>query len=184
MRRRSRIGRYALALVALGFVGLAAGCGAAPDGGGSGGATPSAVAEGQIAPDFQLLDVNGNPVSLSDYDGQVRLVDFWATWCAPCREEVPMFKEFHEQYGPRGFTLLAISMDDDEALVEEFVAEHDIPYPNLLGNEEIERTFGPIVGYPMAFLLDRDGTIVKRFVGAKPREVLEDQIRELLEPEA
>jgi peroxiredoxin len=146
--------------------------------------TGSAVAVGKIAPDFRLPDVDGNPVSLSDYDGRVRLVDFWATWCAPCREEVPMFKEFHEQYGPRGFTLLAISMDDDESLVQEFVAEYDIPYPNLLGDEEVERTFGPIVGYPMAFLLDRDGKIVERFVGAKPREVLEGKILELLEPEA
>jgi hypothetical protein len=95
-----------------------------------------------------------------------------------------MFKEFHEQYGPEGFALLAISMDDDGALVEEFVAEHDIPYPNLLGNAEVEQTFGPIVGYPMAFLLDREGKIVQTFVGAKPREVLEGKIRELLGLEA
>jgi thiol-disulfide isomerase/thioredoxin len=167
---------------------LASACGGGPDGEAGGGpkaaAATSSVAVGEPAPDFELPDLDGNPVSLSDYDGQVRLIDFWATWCAPCREEVPMFKEFQQEYGPEGFTLLAISMDDDDALVEEFVAEHAIPYPNLMGNAEVEQTFGPIVGYPMAFLLDRDGTVVKTFVGAKPRKILEEEILKLLRPEA
>jgi peroxiredoxin len=184
MGRQQRPERSYLALAILGLIALAAACGTGPGGGGSGSVTKSAVAVGQIAPDFELPDINGNPVSLSDFDGQVRLVDFWATWCAPCREEVPMFKEFHDQFGPEGFTLLAISMDDERTLVEEFVAEHEIPYPNLLGNAEIEQTFGPIVGYPMAFLLDRDGTIIETFVGAKPRNVLEEKIKKLLGPEA
>ena len=184
MGRQQRSERKYLAIAILGLIALASACGTGPGTAGGGSVTKSAVGVGQIAPDFQLPDLDGNPVNLSDFDGQVRLVDFWATWCAPCREEVPMFKEFHDQFGPEGFTLLAISMDDDEALVQEFVAEHDIPYPNLLGNAEIEQTFGPIVGYPMAFLLDRDGTIVKTFVGAKPRNVLEEEIRQLLGPEA
>jgi thiol-disulfide isomerase/thioredoxin len=184
MERQHGLERSYLAIAILGLIVLATACGTGPGGGEGGSVTTSAVAVGQVAPDFELLDLEGNPVSLSDFDGQVRLVDFWATWCAPCREEVPMFKEFQEQFGPDGFTLLAISMDDDGELVQEFVAEHDIPYPNLLGNAEIEETFGPIVGYPMAFLLDRDGTIIETFVGAKPRNVLEEKIRQLLEPKA
>jgi len=180
MGRQPRLERRFLAIATLGLIALAGACGTGPGGGGDGPVTKSAVAVGQIAPDFELPDLDGNPVSLSDFDGQVRLVDFWATWCAPCREEVPMFKDFHEEFGPEGFALLAISMDDDGALVQEFVAEHDIPYPNLLGNAEVEQTFGPIVGYPMAFLLDRDGKIVETFVGAKPRKVLEEKIRKLL----
>lgn len=92
-----------------------------------------------------------------------------------------MFKELHDKYGPRGFKLIAISMDDEGAdVVRPFVEEMQIPYTNLIGNAEVEAGFGPIVGYPMAFLIDRDGKIVKTFVGAKPRRVLEDKIEELL----
>jgi thiol-disulfide isomerase/thioredoxin len=122
-------------------------------------------------------------VHLSAYAGQVRLVDFWATWCAPCREEVPMFKDLHAQYGPRGFALLAISLDEDEEgreAVRTFVREHGIPYANLIADDEVEKAFGPIVGVPMAFLVDREGRIVETWVGAKPREVLERRIQDLL----
>ena len=146
----------------------------------------SSVPEGsssaaEVAPDFSLPDLDGNTVRLSDFDGQVKLLDFWATWCAPCREEVPMFKELHEKYGAEGFALVAISMDDEGAdVVRPFVEELGIPYTNLIGDAEVEEAFGPIVGYPMAFLVDRDGKIVKTFVGAKPRKVLEGKIQELL----
>ena len=156
------------------------GCATAPESGSA--AVPDGPSgDAEIAPEFSLPDLDGNTVRLSDFDGQVKLIDFWATWCAPCREEVPMFKALHEKYSSEGFAMLAISMDDDGAdVVRPFVEELEIPYTNLIGDAAVEEAFGPIVGYPMAFLIDRDGKIVKTFVGAKPRDVLEGKIQELL----
>ena len=92
-----------------------------------------------------------------------------------------MFKELHQEYGPHGFTLLAVSMDEGGAeVIRPFVDELQIPYLNLIGNDEVAQDFGGIVGFPTAFLLDRDGRIIETFVGAKPRKVLEQKIRELL----
>ena len=165
--------------------GLLLGC-ASPGTDGSGeaaaeaGSTPLA-GKLEVVPDIALEDLEGNPVELSSFDGTVRLIDFWATWCAPCREEIPMFKELHEEYAPQGFTMVAVSMDDigaDE--VRGFLEEFETPYVNLMGDGRIEQVFGPIMGYPMAFLIDRDGRVVDSYIGAKSRKVLEQRIRELL----
>src|SRR5262245_44775347 len=88
-------------------------------------APPPASSQAKAAPDFELKDLSGRTVHLSDSAGTVRLVDFWATWCAPCREEIPMFKDFHARYGPRGFTLIGIAMDDEGTeVVGPFVQEN------------------------------------------------------------
>jgi thiol-disulfide isomerase/thioredoxin len=149
-------------------------------GGTSLGGDPGAASDGLLAPDFELQDLDGNLHRLSDMAGQVRLVDFWATWCAPCREEIPMFKELHEAYGDKGFTLVAVSMDDGPGIVREFVEDYEIPYINLLGTDEVGEEFGGILGLPMAFLIDGDGRIVDKYIGAKPRGILEGKIREML----
>jgi cytochrome c biogenesis protein CcmG/thiol:disulfide interchange protein DsbE len=153
---------------------LLSGCG----GGGGAPATPPAVT---IAPDFELKDVQGKVFRLSDAKGTVRLVDFWATWCAPCREEIPMFKDLHATYGAKGFTLVGIAMDDEGVdKVRPYVDELKIPYVTLIGDEGVAEAFGGIVGFPSKFLVDREGRIVDRWVGAVPRAVLEKRIQSLL----
>jgi len=139
------------------------------------------VAPKKVAPDFELEGIDGRKVRLSDSAGKIRLVDFWATWCAPCREEIPVFKYLHETYSEKGFVILAISMDEEgRAVVKPFVEEYRIPYTNLLGNEKLAEAFGGLLGLPTAFLLDGDGAIVESFIGAVPKPILEKKIRELL----
>jgi peroxiredoxin len=149
----------------------------APAGGASGGG----VAAARMAPDFELLDVNGNKVHLSDSKGTVRLVDFWTTWCSPCREEIPMFKELHAAYAAKGLTLVGIAMDDEGvAKVKPFVEENKIPYLTLIGSDPVATSFGGVVGFPTKFLVDREGRIVQSWIGPVPRSVLEKQIQSLL----
>ena len=143
------------------------------------------VDDSGVAPDFVLENLEGDAVRLSDYDGNVRLVDFWTTWCAPCREEIPMFKDLQQTYGPDGFTILAIAMDDSGLeVIKPFAEKHQLTYLNLIGTAEVEQLYPGVVGYPTAFLIDRDGTIVERFTGPKPRKVLEKKIVALLGKDA
>jgi thiol-disulfide isomerase/thioredoxin len=138
-------------------------------------------ASAKPAPGFELPDLTGKTVKLSDSAGTVRLVDFWATWCAPCREEIPMFKDLHARYGSRGLTLIGIAMDDEGgSVVEPFVRENGMPYLNLLGNEAVASAWGPLRGLPTKFLVDKDGNIVETFFGPVPPKVLERKIESLL----
>ncbi len=133
------------------------------------------------APDFALEDVQGNVFHLSDAKGTVRLVDFWTTWCAPCREEIPLFKDLHAAYGSRGFLLVGIAMDDEGLeKVGPFVNDAKLPYLTLIGNDSVATSFGGVFGFPTKFLVDREGRIVESWVGPVPRAVLEKKIQALL----
>lgn len=167
-------------VVAVTFAALVSAPGCGTGGGAPAPAKPGAAAE-KTAPDFALEDVAGKVVHMSDFQGKVRLVDFWTTWCAPCREEIPMFKQLQAEYGPRGFAVLGIAMDEEgKSVVKPFVAENGIDYVTLLGNDGVAKAYGPIVGFPTKFLVDRQGRIVAHFVGPVPRPVLEKKIQALL----
>ena len=134
---------------------------------------------GRQAPDLTLNDLEGQPVHLAGIDGTVQLVDFWATWCAPCREEMPMLKELNALYKDQGLRILTIS-DEDPEVVRQFVGAHDIPFITLVENGDAAAKFG-VLSLPTAFLIDREGKIAETFYGPKPRRELEGRIRELLE---
>lgn len=174
MMRRLRRSRVVFASVGLALAVCVSGCG-------GGGRAPEPQAGSKAAPEFELKDVEGNLYRSASGQGTVRLVDFWATWCAPCRQEIPMFRDLHAAYGPKGFTLVGIAMDDEGVeKVKPYVDEMKIPYLTLIGNEEVVDAFGGVFGFPTKFLIDREGRIVETWVGEVPRSVLEKRIQALL----
>lgn len=133
------------------------------------------------APDFTLTDINGQPLRLSDYKGKVVLLDFWATWCAPCRSEIPKFVEWQKQYGPKGLQVIGISMDDDAKPVPAFMQQFGINYPVAVGDAKLADQYGGVLGLPVNFVIGRDGQIHQKYVGMTDTAVLEAEIKHLLE---
>jgi peroxiredoxin len=131
---------------------------------------------------FTLKDVNGSEVKLSSYKGKVIVLDFWATWCGPCKLEIPWFVEFQRKYADRGFTVVGVSSDDELATLLPFVAEYKMNYPVLqgIGRDDVHDAFGPIWGLPTTFVISRDGRICKKHTGLAPRAEFEKEILGLL----
>jgi len=127
------------------------------------------------APDVTLKDLDGKDLSLAQYRGKVVLVNFWATWCEPCRVEIPWLIEMQQKYSARGFTVLGIAMDEEGASVvtpwvqkERFDvngSKSQMNYPIVIGNDAAADKFGGLLGYPTSVLVTRDGKVVKRITG-------------------
>jgi thiol-disulfide isomerase/thioredoxin len=135
---------------------------------------------GQKAPEFTLPDFEGRPVSLSHYQGKVVVIDFWASWCAPCVAELPVFQDLHERYREKGFEVLGVNLSDENPDVSGFLKQKNIHYTNLVGNDKIQELYGPISGFPTTFIIDRGGTIREHFTGGQPPSVIENAVRQLL----
>ena len=135
-----------------------------------------------LAPDFQLPDVNGGQLRLSTYRGKIVLLDFWATWCDPCREEIPQFVDLQNKYRGDGLQIIGVSMDDSPQPVREFYAHFKMNYPVAIGNAKIGDLYGGILGLPVALVIDRDGRVYARHIGAIDVAVLEKEIVALLPP--
>jgi thiol-disulfide isomerase/thioredoxin len=138
--------------------------------------------EGKPAPDLKLKDLDGKEVSLADFSGKVVFLNFWATWCDPCRVEIPWLIDMQAKYGPRGFTVVGVAMDEEgKSVVAPFLAKErfdvngqklPMSYPILLGTDEAADKFGGILGYPTSFLISRDGKQVHKFQGLEGYDTL------------
>jgi len=122
----------------------------------------------EVAPlDFVLTDVSGEEVRLSDFEGQPLVINFWATWCGPCRVETPWFVEFAEKYRDEGLTIVGISTDDDPEDIEAFAEEFGVDYPMLvgLGREEVMKAFDAVTLLPVTWVIRPDGTVQAKTIG-------------------
>lgn len=135
----------------------------------------------QPAPDWTLMDLDGQPVSSSQFKGKVVVIDFWATWCAPCREEIPGYIALQEKYGKDGLVIVGISLDrGGPAKVIDFAKKFGINYPVVMGNEETVSAFGGFRGIPTTFIIDREGNIRDKKTGSEHKEVFEKRLKKYL----
>lgn len=132
------------------------------------------------APDFTRADLKGNAVHLADYRGKVVLLNFWATWCGPCLDEMPVFARWQKQYGPQGLQVLGVSMDDDEAPVQRFLKKSPLDYPVILGDTALAKLYGGVLGLPLTYLIDAQGKVEGRYLGGTDLSAVETQIKRLL----
>ncbi len=141
----------------------------------------TAMNVGDAAPDFSRPDLAGRPLQLADYRGKLVLLNFWASWCAPCLEEMPRFSHWQRQYGARGLQVIGVSMDDDAAAVRRHLARHPVAYPAIIGDAKLGAAFGGVMGLPLTYLIDHQGRIAARYQGESDLAAMEAQIKALLE---
>ena len=163
------------------------GAGATDDG------MPPSPLVGKPAPAFSLQDLKGNKVSLADFKGKAVLVNFWATWCGPCKLETPWIVQLRDQYANQGFEVLGIDSEGDDlpdtdkaglarqkTAVAEFVQQEHMPYPVLLGGDGLEKPYGGLEAMPTSFYVDRNGTVVAAQMGISSKDDMEAKIRKIL----
>jgi cytochrome c biogenesis protein CcmG/thiol:disulfide interchange protein DsbE len=133
------------------------------------------------APDFNLPLIDGGQLRLSSYRGKVVLLDFWATWCVPCREETPHFVDLQQKYGGEGLQIIGVSMDDSTDPVRTFYQQFHMNYPVVMGTADVGGAYGGVLGLPIAFLIDREGRIYAKHIGATDAAVFDKDITVLLQ---
>ena len=132
------------------------------------------------APRFVKKDLHGRTLDLAHYRGKVVLLNFWATWCAPCQVEMPTFATWQRRYGPQGLQVVGISMNEDSAPVRRLVARLKLDYPVAMGSAQLGERYGGVLGLPLTYLIDRHGTVRARFQGETDPAAIEKQLRLLL----
>jgi cytochrome c biogenesis protein CcmG/thiol:disulfide interchange protein DsbE len=135
---------------------------------------------GRRAPEFVRRDLTGHNLDLARLHGKVVLLNFWATWCAPCQVEMPIFARWQEQYGPQQLAVIGISMDDDSEPVRRMIHAQSIDYPVALGDATLGERYGGVLGLPLTFLIDRNGKVRAKFQGETDPGKIEASLRSLL----
>jgi len=142
------------------------------------------ASEGSLNPpaqDFSLQDLNNRTVRLSDYSGKVIILNFFATWCPPCKAEIPYFIELLDEYGDKGLAVIGVSLDEGgQSKVRDFVKDMGINYPVLMNDGLVDKQFGPIRSIPATFIIDKKGNIISQIVGSRPKAVFETAVKPLL----
>ena len=135
---------------------------------------------GNLAPDFELQGLDGKSMKLSDFRGKAVLLNFWATYCEPCKIEIPWFVELQKEYGPQGFQIVGVANDDaSTADIAKFAKEMGINYPILIGKDSVSDSYKVSV-LPTTFFLDRDGKLIAREFGLQSRSVFVDHIKKAM----
>ncbi len=141
------------------------------------------TAQSKTAPDFTLQSLEGKTVRLSDYRGKPVVLNFWATWCEPCKVEMPWFVDLQKQYGPAGVQFLGVAMDDASTKeIAAFAESMKVNYPILIGKDSVGDDYGGVQFLPETFYIDRTGKVVDKAFGLKGRGEIEDNIKKILGP--
>lgn len=127
---------------------------------------------GDTAPNFTARDVNGNTVRLSDYKGKVVLIEFWATWCGPCRELTPVLNKIYEKYKDKEFVVLALTPEENTNTVKSYIKENNVIYPVLIIDMKTTRRYG-VISIPVSFLISRDGRVAEKHLGVT-RDIVQE----------
>jgi len=140
---------------------------------------------GKQAPDFNLETIDGKNISLSDYKNTAIILNFWATWCPPCRAEIPDMIELQKEYGDKNFTFIGIAVGDQLDRVKRFVENSGINYPIAMGNNSITSDYGKFIkggmrGIPATFVINTKGEVLGHFVGSRSKEAFEQAIKDAL----
>lgn len=149
-------------------------------GGTSTGALPAPSLLNKKAPEFARPGLSGGRVDVASHRGKVVLLNFWATWCAPCRVEMPVFAAWQRRYGPRGLQVIGISMDDDAAPVRRLAARLKLDYPIAIGDASLGEQYGGVLGLPVTYLIGRNGVVRAEFEGEANLKAMEARLAALL----
>ena len=143
-------------------------------------ASVEAIAPAAAAPDFTLRTMNGPNLRLAEQRGRVVMVNFWATWCGPCKVEIPDFVKLYDEYKDKGLVIVGISIDDSPEQLKAFMGEYKMNYPVLQMTPEVETAWGPFYGYPTSLIVARDGSICTKHLGPATKQQFEKEIKALL----
>src|SRR4030088_1399781 len=139
------------------------------------------ITRSTVAPDFSLESLEGKTTRLSDFRGKAVLLNFWATWCGPCKIEMPWFVELQQKYGSQGLQVVGVAMDDaSKEDIAKFAKDMGVNYPVLIGKEAVGDSYGGIPALPETFFIGRDGKVVDKILGLRGKAEIEDAIKTAL----